>query len=142
MRISDWSSDVCSSDLNASKGEDFDHICSICGLDAFPCDGNARPVNFIRSDQENECGCRRSLYRATVSANPSYTSVITAWPRVLQALLYKEWYAGAPGGLCSVQALPSARDRRVVRGRSEEHTSELQSLMRISYAVFCLKKKK
>src|SRR3546814_9014473 len=28
------------------------------------------------------------------------------------------------------------------RGRSEEHTSELQSLMRISYAVFCLKKKK
>src|SRR3546814_7675613 len=31
---------------------------------------------------------------------------------------------------------------RVVGGRSEEHTSELQSLMRISYAVFCLKKKK
>src|SRR3546814_18843107 len=34
------------------------------------------------------------------------------------------------------------RDRRGVLGRSEEHTSELQSLMRISYAVFCLKKKK
>src|SRR3546814_2496494 len=32
--------------------------------------------------------------------------------------------------------------RRLVQGRSEEHTSELQSLMRISYAVFCLKKKK
>src|SRR3546814_6749762 len=32
-------------------------------------------------------------------------------------------------------------DRLVVRARSEEHTSELQSLMRISYAVFCLKKK-
>src|SRR3546814_8519089 len=31
--------------------------------------------------------------------------------------------------------------RRAVRGKSEEHTSELQSLMRISYAVFCLKKK-
>src|SRR3546814_5055139 len=31
---------------------------------------------------------------------------------------------------------------RIVAGRSEEHTSELQSLMRISYAVFCLKKKK
>src|SRR3546814_5010267 len=42
-------------------------------------------------------------------------------------------------------ALP-ARDRReprdAVGSRSEEHTSELQSLMRISYAVFCLKKKK
>src|SRR3546814_7891427 len=36
----------------------------------------------------------------------------------------------------------SKRDRIVYTGRSEEHTSELQSLMRISYAVFCLKKKK
>src|SRR3546814_9697826 len=34
------------------------------------------------------------------------------------------------------------RDRQVPVARSEEHTSELQSLMRISYAVFCLKKKK
>src|SRR3546814_4893774 len=36
---------------------------------------------------------------------------------------------------------PCGRDRRTF-DRSEEHTSELQSLMRISYAVFCLKKKK
>src|SRR3546814_2134401 len=36
----------------------------------------------------------------------------------------------------------SARTHTDVRARSEEHTSELQSLMRISYAVFCLKKKK
>src|SRR3546814_6857978 len=36
----------------------------------------------------------------------------------------------------------SAPIRRLLRNRSEEHTSELQSLMRISYAVFCLKKKK
>src|SRR3546814_8158967 len=35
-----------------------------------------------------------------------------------------------------------SRRKTVVGGRSEEHTSELQSLMRISYAVFCLKKKK
>src|SRR3546814_6479737 len=33
-------------------------------------------------------------------------------------------------------------DRQIPAGRSEEHTSELQSLMRISYAVFCLKKQK
>src|SRR3546814_4294019 len=37
--------------------------------------------------------------------------------------------------------LPEARRRRLRHRRSEEHTSELQSLMRISYAVFCLKKK-
>src|SRR3546814_7402372 len=52
-----------------------------------------------------------------------------------------------PGGLAR-RAL-ARQPRRAVReglplprGRSEEHTSELQSLMRISYAVFCLKKKK
>src|SRR3546814_8321359 len=38
--------------------------------------------------------------------------------------------------------LGNRRARRQQRQRSEEHTSELQSLMRISYAVFCLKKKK
>src|SRR3546814_3517756 len=39
-------------------------------------------------------------------------------------------------------ALPSTRQGSRRASRSEEHTSELQSLMRISYAVFCLKKKK
>src|SRR3546814_3907341 len=39
-------------------------------------------------------------------------------------------------------ALPPEARAAVARYRSEEHTSELQSLMRISYAVFCLKKKK
>src|SRR3546814_5435127 len=42
----------------------------------------------------------------------------------------------------AVHALERDRVRRIVLVRSEEHTSELQSLMRISYAVFCLKKKK
>src|SRR3546814_6881760 len=40
-----------------------------------------------------------------------------------------------------VRPRPHRLSRYPVRGRSEEHTSELQSLMRISYAVFCLKKK-
>src|SRR3546814_3994203 len=39
-------------------------------------------------------------------------------------------------------ACPTTSSRAVADARSEEHTSELQSLMRISYAVFCLKKKK
>src|SRR3546814_1757710 len=59
------------------------------------------------------------------------------------------------GGVPTVAVRPLASRRREraragaaaswpsrARGRSEEHTSELQSLMRISYAVFCLKKKK
>src|SRR3546814_10626340 len=57
-------------------------------------------------------------------------------PRAEQRLIPGEADTGViePGGL--------PRQQRLDRGRSEEHTSELQSLMRISYAVFCLKKKK
>src|SRR3546814_5714547 len=42
---------------------------------------------------------------------------------------------------CQTPTIACAPSRRRTRDRSEEHTSELQSLMRISYAVFCLKKK-
>src|SRR3546814_4514689 len=49
--------------------------------------------------------------------------------------------AGHRNRACHVQR-QSWPGRRIGTGRSEEHTSELQSLMRISYAVFCLKKKK
>src|SRR3546814_2630302 len=47
-----------------------------------------------------------------------------------------EWFEG------NYEAYEADRKRRLGEERSEEHTSELQSLMRISYAVFCLKKKK
>src|SRR3546814_8030792 len=49
----------------------------------------------------------------------------------------KRIFPRAHPDLCRNSSLHNSR-----RGRSEEHTSELQSLMRISYAVFCLKKKK
>src|SRR3546814_8124045 len=48
----------------------------------------------------------------------------------------------APESRSSSPARKACSTSREVRQRSEEHTSELQSLMRISYAVFCLKKKK
>src|SRR3546814_6549431 len=55
--------------------------------------------------------------------------------------LHKESEADDPW--CVREALRiAAAEKRPKRIRSEEHTSELQSLMRISYAVFCLKKKK
>src|SRR3546814_1145332 len=62
------------------------------------------------------------------------------WAKVEAAELFRK-------GIEAARRMPasSARDRRILRlelERSEEHTSELQSLMRISYAVFCLKKKK
>src|SRR3546814_9532197 len=50
--------------------------------------------------------------------------------------------AGGGGGGTAMTSDPKTVRPELVEGRSEEHTSELQSLMRISYAVFCLKKKK
>src|SRR3546814_6632746 len=51
-------------------------------------------------------------------------------------------YATSTGGGTAARAVEAANGDDSARARSEEHTSELQSLMRISYAVFCLKKKK
>src|SRR3546814_3074748 len=71
---------------------------------------------------------------------------------LVEACQYRAGRGATDGGNCSRRwsarrAVPEFGDQvrrrcRFHRGRSEEHTSELQSLMRISYAVFCLKKKK
>src|SRR3546814_5429319 len=73
----------------------------------------------------------------------------TFQPRHLHRLVHpaaRHVFAGTGGALARLHARPLQLQcaRRPLRGvrRSEEHTSELQSLMRISYAVFCLKKKK
>src|SRR3546814_7896083 len=107
MRISDWSSDVCSSDLQ-----------SISRL-------RARLHLLLRTPQPR-------LSRPV--AGPRFRD---------QAVLQAEC-CGAARCRAAQAWLPVFDDfaRRQYRSRSEEHTSELQSLMRISYAVFCLKKKK
>src|SRR3546814_3107081 len=107
MRISDWSSDVCSSDLIS-------------------------PVEFIPVAEEsgliNPLG-RWAMYEAA--------QTLAKWDRQYGKVM--------PIGVSvNLSPIQMARDDvpSVVEERSEEHTSELQSLMRISYAVFCLKKKK
>src|SRR3546814_6282001 len=108
MRISDWSSDVCSSDLarRAFRGTGGG--------------GGARPDRPGTLDFGE--ARRSSDPRESGGAEPFLPC------------------RGAGGG-----AARRRRGRKIVgrrADRSEEHTSELQSLMRISYAVFCLKKKK
>src|SRR3546814_13977289 len=63
--------------------------------------------------------------------------VISHWPMAFGAM--RLWTSTAPSISSTMTALKA---RGQAGERSEEHTSELQSLMRISYAVFCLKKKK
>src|SRR3546814_2799630 len=87
MRISDWSSDVCSSDL----AHDFNNLLMVAqsGLDLMDRTSDPEKIEKLKA------GIRHAIDRGA----------------------------------------------KLTQQRSEEHTSELQSLMRISYAVFCLKKK-
>src|SRR3546814_8506713 len=105
MRISDWSSDVCSSDL--------------------PSIPRSCPLHY-----------RLRLWRPH------------RYPASLQPRSPRQCLGAQAAWQTSrvLPPLPAPAAHLVavgqIRGRSEEHTSELQSLMRISYAVFCLKKKK
>src|SRR3546814_10846050 len=99
MRISDWSSDVCSSDL-----------CPV------------RPIHPF--DRPPGCCDVIQIWGVTLACG------VSARFRLRDGMI---WIA---------LRATSQRPPVLTYGRSEEHTSELQSLMRISYAVFCLKKKK
>src|SRR3546814_5815955 len=123
MRISDWSSDVCSSDLFAtanSTGLTFGLVFVLVGL-AFKI--AAVPFHMWTPD----------VYEGAPTPVTAYFA--SALKVAAMALIVR----------VAVEAMgPVTIEWRqiVIFARSEEHTSELQSLMRISYAVFCLKKKK
>src|SRR3546814_6112940 len=113
MRISDWSSDVCSSDLGQGALE----------TKAEPMASHRRP-----DDPRNE-----PIYRAIIAVLAASVLAGAVLALAGEALFGSRALATAGFGLAVVCG---------VFYKSEEHTSELQSLMRISYAVFCLKKKK
>src|SRR3546814_5447272 len=122
MRISDWSSDVGSSDLSR-PGSD---IHPPAGR-AFTADDEGRHARDDGAERSADHGDRDEYPDESFHASLLTTSVREVrgpWNGV-------KLVGGCRPGAAACEA-PS---------RSEEHTSELQSLMRISYAVFCLKKK-
>src|SRR3546814_9810951 len=74
-----------------------------------------------------------TLFRSVYFLTHSLTAIINEYVNIIHSMKSKTVAATKPA---------QTRIIRAVASRSEEHTSELQSLMRISYAVFCLKKKK
>src|SRR3546814_949194 len=106
MRISDWSSDVCSSDL--FDGDRFFNPDGQFGTGGSKRPSPGRLVSFM-------LGRERAVWPEHIPVSPTVPARHIEGPQMVAT-----W----------------------VGHRSEEHTSELQSLMRISYAVFCLKKKK
>src|SRR3546814_9711133 len=128
MRISDWSSDVCSSDLLAQvyeRGGDFAKA-TAAYREAIALVGKLGPVPGPLHAALGETLVAADDGRVGREARLAFAAAIKADPGNSRA----RYYTG----------LAMAQDGRLER--SEEHTSELPSLMRISYAVFCLKKKK
>src|SRR3546814_10235078 len=142
MRISDWSSDVCSSDLRQSVGPCRDAARRRSRARARRTAQRAaaeRPAP--RQDDGGACQRHRKLYRTRDGARRPGDD------EPERPHLFGRFFGGAADfeGRQAPVRYPrqsDRADRRPAADRSEEHTSELQSLMRISYAVFCLKKKK
>src|SRR3546814_1395544 len=102
MRISDWSSDVCSSDLGTTTNGAWENFLPISGFtSSSACSAVVAPADTMPA-LTNDQNLNRTARVVDRNGTRRYVTVA---------------------------------------GRSEEHTSELQSLMRISYAVFCLDKK-
>src|SRR3546814_7594216 len=129
MRISDWSSDVCSSDLDARCAP---HIVDGIGIAGIVLGGALRDdvphVLEVRQLRLVELLEHAGLDLAREEAAGRHHDVVAGAAR--QQL-----------GLEDLVGIEDVVDDADAGFRSEEHTSELQSLMRISYAVFCLKKK-
>src|SRR3546814_3224733 len=160
MRISDWSSDVCSSDL-------YGYRASATYIDQFAGDtlGIALGVSAAQTPSQDE---RYNTWGYSGSGTADDPYVLGGAKPYVQSNMLKRY-----GAVATIEWQPSdsfhstfdalyshfeeAQHLRgiefplgfsdptksnivVDNGRSEEHTSELQSLMRISYAVFCLKK--
>src|SRR3546814_10869335 len=119
MRISDWSSDVCSSDLFPCAPP------SARENGAGECTPRRRTIFKLRQ-WIHDLPVRKDAFREKVKLAPSA-------PDRHDLAVFGDMDAAF--GLVLTSPATGAI-------RSEEHTSELQSLMRISYAVFCLKKKK
>src|SRR3546814_5976330 len=81
-------------------------------------------------------------YTTLFRSHDSALDVVFQREHYLGPLAYREASVARDRRELALKPLASFRQCGADAGRSEEHTSELQSLMRISYAVFCLKKKK
>src|SRR3546814_174892 len=173
MRISDWSSDVCSSDLIEGYAHWARHLLHLRhlqqqtgGITEFVplpfvhmeapmyLRGHARQGPSLRETLLMHAVARLALHPLIPNIQASWVKLGPEWAqRCLQAgandlggTLMNESISRAAGAAHGQEYSPAEMQQLAAAigrpARSEEHTSEPQSLMRISYAVFCLTKKK
>src|SRR3546814_1301114 len=132
MRISDWSSDVCSSDLHAQEEAAREYA-------VLPYEEFIRARTLV-----NAKGKPFGLYLN--SRHDRAVNLVSQCLNQMIGLVGPDLAESEEKDLQAISAVDfrTTEPQSVEDGqqRSEEHTSELQSLMRNSYAVFCLKKKK
>src|SRR3546814_6383682 len=137
MRISDWSSDVCSSDLVVLKKT------SISSGTSFFSKASSRNASAtLYSSNVTSCLNRAARTPSTISLTTAFIRASSAICRSSQEIRFYSQertccntFRRSDGSTSTSPAIIFGPTPM----RSEEHTSELQSLMRISYAVFCLK---
>src|SRR3546814_10043331 len=120
LLISDWSSDVCSSDL--IRPQVMEEVL------------RSQTQAYYSPENGGHFGLSLGSYAHFTSPIRRYSDL------VVHRSLVRAFGLG-PGKLTDDEMATIDRTGEHISMRSEEHTSELQSLMRISYAVFCLKKK-
>src|SRR3546814_2524700 len=135
MRISDWSSDVCSSDLEIAPSDDTLNLFYPLIQKPYWKEEEGTRINVCSSSltlgyapigEESRAG-----YYPHDGESPAPVNLTGLDARLILGLIKFEGLNESFDQMAEVSLV-----------KSEEHTSELQSLMRISYAVFCLKKKK
>src|SRR3546814_8832813 len=143
MRISDWSSDVCSSDLSVDEvvtSAVESHAIQADSASVTLVRGGTRGL-YVRGDAQVLTEAVGNLIANAIAYSPAGSSVGVGVKEVEGVVEIAITDRGI--------GIPESEQHRVFERfyradqarsrRSEEHTSELQSLMRISYAVFCLK---
>src|SRR3546814_4739494 len=124
MRISDWSSDVCSSDLGGTN---------TVAIETMQADGTHTYVPpHLSKDQDIEIRAGDRV-RVSTPGGGGFGDPKRRDPALIARDIERGYYT--PEQIRQRFGVAATKT-----ARSEEHTSELQSLMRISYAVFCLKK--
>src|SRR3546814_3674886 len=139
MRISDWSSDVCSSDLSRVPA-------LVTVTKSAPRNTPSTPGTVNRRLASGEASASAAAMKLTLASGSTSRpgrnfrvagfGVVSVWINMIGSV---------QGHWKLVTGSTNIKDEDCGESwarRSEEHTSELQSLMRISYAVFCSKKKK
>src|SRR3546814_9524774 len=139
MRISDWSSDVCSSDLVAR---------SYPGIPGFVHAREFTNVGNENLSRQNTRFIGTDLGQQRIDRGQDLLGlafhvlgrIAGGFPRKIGDAIVNDSVRHALAGVDVFDVAHGETPQIEIRMRSEEHTSELQSLMRTSYAVFCLKK--